>query len=109
MSTDFDPGYPDNNPTEIDLDWHHIFPQNEAMSDWFADRDINVHEWTVAIDPVDHDAIHYLMNWNQEWQVFMDENPDATRADVENKVAEMMEGAGILDEWMHWYRDPDRP
>jgi hypothetical protein len=82
---------------------HHNFPQNEKMKAWFEakPRSIDVHEWTVIIEMEHHKAIHKW--WNKEWQKFIDKHPNATKAQVENQAAKMMERAKILDKWMHRY------
>ena len=88
-----------------DYNDHHIFPQNEMMSEWFADRGINVHHYTVTLDRVDHDIIHTW--WNYEWEAFMaSEPPDRyyTTGEIQDKAAQMMEDAGILDSYIHGYR-----
>jgi hypothetical protein len=93
---------------------HHIFPQNEMMREWFADRGINVHDYTVTLDRVDHEIMHKW--WNQEWEAFMAAEPQDrhyTAAEIENRAAHMMEEAaqimqdpGMFD-YLHPYRNYD--
>jgi uncharacterized lipoprotein (TIGR02269 family) len=48
---------------------HHIFPQ--ALTDYFTDKGINVHEWVLVIDAGVHARLHREADrgpWNTEWK-----------------------------------------
>jgi uncharacterized lipoprotein (TIGR02269 family) len=54
---------------------HHVFPQ--AMKEWFTDRGVNIHEWTLVLDKQIHEKIHYGANggpWNAAWRRFIEDN-----------------------------------
>jgi hypothetical protein len=76
---------------------HHLFPQQ--LESWFQDRGVDIHDYTVAVTNAEHYQIH--PTWNLEWQWFKDANEDATRADILNYGAQMMENYGILDRYIH--------
>ena len=73
---------------------HHLLPQE--YRDWFAERGIDVDDFTVNLSEGDHSALH-TMKWNEEWEKFIDANPGATPDDVWNKMDDMMKKYKIDD------------
>jgi hypothetical protein len=79
---------------------HHLFPRE--MREWFAGilpadeegKRFNVDDYCVKIEQDMHHDLHRW--WNDEWKDFRDANPNASQADVENKLYDMMERSGIL-------------
>jgi uncharacterized lipoprotein (TIGR02269 family) len=65
---------------------HHIYPQEERLKQWFESKGIDIHQWTLALEVEDHRRIHRGANggpWNAAWRRFRDDNPDATRLEIE--------------------------
>jgi hypothetical protein len=85
----------------VDPEDHHIFPQEW---EWYFKKipGFDIHEWTMTIPAKKHHQIHRW--WNTEWALWFFEHEHPTRADVENKAVELLERAGIKEEWMHSYR-----
>jgi hypothetical protein len=85
----------------VDPEDHHIFPQEW---EWYFKQipGFDIHEWTMTISAEKHRQIHRW--WNMEWALWIFEHERPTLADVENKAVELLESAGIQEEWMHSYR-----
>ena len=57
---------------------HHLFPQAQQFRQWFTERGINIHEWTMLIPEHVHLRIHRGANgglWNEAWRRFIEANP----------------------------------
>ncbi|WP_456062026.1 SitA6 family polymorphic toxin lipoprotein [Archangium lipolyticum] len=57
---------------------HHLFPQAQQFRQWFTERGINIHEWTMLIPEQVHLRIHRGANgglWNEAWRQFIEANP----------------------------------
>jgi len=57
---------------------HHLFPQAQQFRQWFTERGINIHEWTMVIPEHVHLRIHRGANgglWNEAWRQFIEANP----------------------------------
>jgi hypothetical protein len=81
---------------------HHIFPKEW---EWYFKEKVpgfNIHDWTMTIPAKKHSQIHGW--WNAEWALWIFEHEHPTLADVENKAVELLERAGIEEEWMHSYQ-----
>jgi uncharacterized lipoprotein (TIGR02269 family) len=65
---------------------HHIYPQAKDLKEWFEEKGINIHEWTLALEVEDHRRIHRGANggpWNEAWRRFQQANYDATKLEIE--------------------------
>jgi len=82
---------------------HHIFPQKWA--EWFADRGIDVHQYTIALESSEHlSGVHgkggfvgsgdsvLPRRWNQFWDSFIEEHQLANSKDI-------YQFAGVLLDW----------
>ncbi len=52
---------------------HHIYPQAKDLKEWFEEKGINIHEWTLALEVEEHRRIHRGPNggpWNEAWRRF---------------------------------------
>jgi uncharacterized lipoprotein (TIGR02269 family) len=59
---------------------HHIYPQE--FKEWFKDKGIDIHQWTLALEVEEHRRIHRGANggpWNEAWRRFQKENRGATK------------------------------
>ncbi|HEX8703324.1 MAG TPA: TIGR02269 family lipoprotein [Myxococcaceae bacterium] len=73
---------PRGNPYER----HHIYPQASDLKEWFEQKGINIHEWTLALEVEEHRRIHRGPNggpWNEAWRRFMKDNQNATKLEIE--------------------------
>jgi hypothetical protein len=80
-----------------DSDDHHIFPQ--AFREWFEDpaRGINIDNYCVPALDAFHSLLHSA-GWNQEWEHFIKvENPNATRYEIQDFAARMLDSWGMRD------------
>ena len=62
---------------------HHIFPQE--FKEWFKEKGINVHEWTLVLFKDDHDRIHRGARggpWNAAWRQFTETRADAPKEEI---------------------------
>jgi uncharacterized lipoprotein (TIGR02269 family) len=65
---------------------HHIYPQAKDLKEWFEEKGINIHEWTLALEVEDHRRIHRGANggpWNEAWRRFQKANYNATKLEIE--------------------------
>ena len=55
---------------------HHLFPQAPTLAQWFRDRGINIHDYTMRIPEHVHRRIHgggpSGGMWNEAWRQFID-------------------------------------
>jgi predicted lipoprotein DUF2380 len=88
-------------------DDHHIFPQ--AFGPWFAARGIDIHDYCVPMLDGFHSLLHSA-GWNQEWQHFKENNPNATSDQVEKFAVRLMDSWGMIDDddfqLRRWKRRP---
>ncbi|WP_163869308.1 TIGR02269 family lipoprotein [Myxococcus eversor] len=78
---------------------HHIFPR--ALEQYFAERDINVHEFALAIDVRRHRQIHDGVDggpWNEDWRAFIEKKEKGRR---KARKWELMEHAGFMIQKYH--------
>jgi uncharacterized lipoprotein (TIGR02269 family) len=72
---------------------HHLFPQAQQFRQWFTERGINIHEWTMVIPEHVHLRIHRGANgglWNEAWRQFIEANPGPVpRAALVRKAFEL--------------------
>ncbi|WP_451968101.1 SitA6 family polymorphic toxin lipoprotein [Archangium violaceum] len=64
---------------------HHLFPQAQEFRQWFTDRGINIHEWTMRIPEQVHTRIHQGANgglWNQAWRQYINASPGYVAREV---------------------------
>jgi len=65
---------------------HHIYPQEKELKEWFEEKGINIHEWTLALEVEEHRRIHRGAKggpWNEAWRRFRDANRGATKLEIE--------------------------
>ncbi len=65
---------------------HHIYPQADDLKEWFEKKGIDIHQWTLALEVEEHRRIHRGARggpWNEAWRRFKNDNPDATRLEME--------------------------
>jgi uncharacterized lipoprotein (TIGR02269 family) len=58
---------------------HHLFPQAQEFREWFKERGINIHEWTMLLPEQVHLCIHRGANggpWNEAWRQFYHANKE---------------------------------
>jgi hypothetical protein len=79
---------------------HHIFPQ--AFRGWFAEKGIDVDDYTVAIDSATHlRGVHgrglgdLPGRWNARWAQFIFRNPEANAAEIGQFASELMQEFGL--------------
>jgi uncharacterized lipoprotein (TIGR02269 family) len=56
---------------------HHLFPQAREFREWFRERGINIHEWTMLLPEQVHLRIHRGAEggpWNAAWRQFYQAN-----------------------------------
>jgi hypothetical protein len=80
---------------------HHLFPRK--FRDWFEGKGIKIDEYCVTLTAEKHWSLH--PKWEREWEAFKNSNPSASVAAIKNKAAEMMEDAGILDRYIHLWKE----
>jgi hypothetical protein len=81
---------------------HHIFPRQ--FRNLFSQRGINIDDYTITVEhQVTHlRGIHGCGNmgqfperWNQRWQEFIDNNPNATAKDIYDFGGRLMDEFGL--------------
>jgi RHS repeat-associated protein len=81
--------------------YHHIFPQNSRMAQYFNNAGIDVHDYTVQIPQEYHDVLHWPTwrqrggYWVQEWDSYILANPVPDFNDIWRKGRELMEQFGL--------------
>jgi uncharacterized lipoprotein (TIGR02269 family) len=93
---------------EGELVKHHLFPQAQAFRQWFVNRKINIHEWTMLLPKQVHLRIHRGAEggpWNQAWRQFIDANQDrhVSREEVFRKAFELTLRFDIAGPIMPYY------
>lgn len=88
---------------------HHIFPQQ--FRDWFAEKGIDVDDYTIAIDSKVHlRGVHgrglgdLPGRWNARWAQFILANPEATSTEVGQFASELRREFGLDDLPIEPYR-----
>lgn len=89
------------------LETHHLYPNEHA--DWFAEpeRGITVNDHTVDLPDALHrfksgDGLHTNQNgpgtnWNADWDAFKQAHPNATAADCEAQLNQMLDSYGVAN------------
>jgi uncharacterized lipoprotein (TIGR02269 family) len=65
---------------------HHIYPQAKDLKEWFTDKGIDIHQWTLALEVEEHRRIHRGANggpWNEAWRRFKNAHRNATKLEIE--------------------------
>jgi len=72
---------------------HHIYPQARDLKEWFTDRGIDIHQWTLALEVEEHRRIHRGANggpWNEAWRRFKEDNENATKLEIERHAGKLI-------------------
>jgi uncharacterized lipoprotein (TIGR02269 family) len=73
---------------------HHIFPQAREFAQWFRDRGVRIHDFTLPIPRDLHRRIHGSDGrggpWNQAWRDFMNRNRRATPEEIFKHAGELI-------------------
>lgn len=80
-------------PVPGGIQFHHVFPQEFRM--YFASHGINVDSWTIPLDQRTHNALHFKMDYNGRWKVFILANPVSTQPRIFTFAAALLAEAGI--------------
>lgn len=85
-----------------DAEYHHIFPRQ--FSEQFAQKGINVDDFTIALTKKDHrgmgTGLQYVPNnWNNEWNSWLLDNPNFTQKQAAEKAQAMLREAGCKGEF----------
>lgn len=81
---------------------HHIFPRQ--FRNFFSQRGVNIDDFTITVEhQITHlRGIHGRGNmgqfpgrWNQRWQEFIDNNPNATAKDIYDFGGRLMDEFGL--------------
>ncbi|MFP2929661.1 TIGR02269 family lipoprotein [Pyxidicoccus sp. 3LG] len=73
---------------------HHIFPQERELKEWFTERGVKIHDYTMPIPYDLHQRIHSVGGrggqWNQAWRDFKEANPGATSVEIYKHAGELI-------------------
>jgi len=73
---------------------HHIFPQARDLAEWFRDRGIRIHDYTLPIPRDLHQRIHKGGEgggaWNQAWREFRIRNSNASPEEIFKHAGELI-------------------
>jgi RHS repeat-associated protein len=85
-----------------DIHQHHVLPQD--FRSWFkaGGRNLNVDDFAVDVTQAEHEALH-KMGWNQKWEAWIKDHPNATADEVWGFAREMMESQKINARPFHRY------
>ncbi len=90
---------------------HHLFPRQFAP--FFTSRGIGIDDHTITLGQTTHQkGVHgkglgeMPGGWNQRWNEFIKENPNATAADIFQQAGKMMDEYGLNDLPIHPYGEP---
>jgi len=79
---------------------HHLFPQRADLANEFARRGIDIHQYTMVLPENVHQRLHRGGprggQWNQEWENFFRENPNATREQVFRHAGALIHRHGLV-------------
>ncbi len=82
-------------PSREPLEKHHIFPQEKALADWFTEKGINIHAFTMRLPKSFHSWLHSGGprggQWNEAWRQFVIQNgATANQEDIWRFAFELM-------------------
>ncbi|NMO20507.1 TIGR02269 family lipoprotein [Pyxidicoccus fallax] len=73
---------------------HHLFPQEPTLKEWFTDRGVRIHDYTMPIPRHLHQRIHGPEGrggaWNQAWRDFKEARPFATPEQIYRHAGELI-------------------
>ncbi|MFP2900219.1 TIGR02269 family lipoprotein, partial [Corallococcus sp. 4LFB] len=73
---------------------HHIFPQEQRLAEWFKERGIDIHQYTIPIPVHIHRRIHGGGPkgglWNQAWREFRETNNTAQAPEIFKHAGELI-------------------
>ncbi|MCP3136806.1 SitA6 family polymorphic toxin lipoprotein [Pyxidicoccus xibeiensis] len=73
---------------------HHIFPQAQEFREWFIERGVKIHDYTMPLPYNLHREIHRVGGrggqWNQDWRDFKRANPFATPEEIYQYAGELI-------------------
>ncbi|MBK8150710.1 MAG: DUF2380 domain-containing protein [Acidobacteria bacterium] len=75
---------------------HHIFPQSREFAEFFGDAGININQYTIVAPREHHIATHSGIGQeaeaggNNQWRIFKENNPRATRAEIFQQANRMI-------------------
>ncbi|OJT23875.1 hypothetical protein BO221_18105 [Archangium sp. Cb G35] len=83
-------------PSREPIEKHHIFPQEKFLAEWFKDKGINIHAFTMRLPKSFHSWLHSGGprggQWNEAWRQFVIQNQEtATLEDIWRHAFELME------------------
>lgn len=73
---------------------HHLLPQAKDLAEWFRDRGVTIHDYTMPIPLHVHRRIHGNDGrggpWNQAWRQFKDAKPFASPTEIYKHAGELI-------------------
>jgi uncharacterized lipoprotein (TIGR02269 family) len=79
---------------------HHIFPQARRLAEWFRDRGVKIHDYTMPIPRDVHRRIHGGDGnggpWNQAWREFKERNAYASPEEIFKHAGELIHRFQLL-------------
>ncbi|ABF88954.1 putative lipoprotein [Myxococcus xanthus DK 1622] len=73
---------------------HHIFPQARDLAEWFRDRGLRIHDYTLPIPRDIHQRIHKGGEsggaWNRAWREFRLRNENASPEEIFKHAGELI-------------------
>ncbi|PTL84765.1 TIGR02269 family lipoprotein [Vitiosangium sp. GDMCC 1.1324] len=81
------------------LEKHHIFPQQELLAEWFKEKKIDIHAFTIRLPRGFHQWLHsggpQGGQWNEAWRQFQKKYPDANEEKIWRFAFELMDRFGV--------------
>jgi uncharacterized lipoprotein (TIGR02269 family) len=82
-------------PSREPLEKHHIFPQEKFLAEWFTEKGINIHAFTMRLPKSFHSWLHSGGprggQWNEAWRQFVIQNgATANQEDIWRFAFELM-------------------
>ena len=104
---------------ELEAEWrlphekHHIFPQEPGLKAWFAEKGINIHEFTMPLLVDVHRRIHRPPPpggaWNEAWRRYRDANKLATKEEIYRYAGQLIYEFELLGPVIPYYRQWTQP
>jgi uncharacterized lipoprotein (TIGR02269 family) len=73
---------------------HHIFPRARDLAEWFRERGVEIHNFSMVIPEHVHRRIHREGErgglWNNAWRQFKNANENATREEIYRQAGKMI-------------------
>jgi uncharacterized lipoprotein (TIGR02269 family) len=103
-------------PVQWSLRWerHHLFPQRWDLAQWFREKGVRIHDYTMILPHDVHVRIHSGGTrggrWNEAWAAFKNEYPDARPEQIYRHLGKLLYEFELIGPIQpYWRRSPPPP